>query len=98
MRLPSPLTQETEEIMFRIIGAAIAVHRQPGPGYLESAYQGAMCLELKAQNLSFERECAVTMRYRGVDEDVRQLDSFVPFASFVFLSASLTSLQRRSIS
>ena len=77
MRLASPLSQETEEIMFRTIGAAIAVHRQLGPGYLESAYKGAMCLELRAQNLSFERERAVTIRYRGVDLRGQRIDLIV---------------------
>ena len=77
MRLPSPLTPETEEIMFRIIGAAISVHRQLGPGYLESAYKDAMGLELRAQNLSFERERAVTIRYRGIGLRGQRIDLIV---------------------
>ena len=36
MRLPSPLSKEAEEVMSLTIGAAIAVHRALGPGFLES--------------------------------------------------------------
>ena len=52
------LPSETEEIMFRIIGAAIAVHSQLGPGYFESAYHGAMCLLISyLERQLFARAC-----------------------------------------
>ena len=39
---------EYKELTEKIIGAAIEVHRQLGPGFLETAYEEALCIELKA--------------------------------------------------
>ncbi len=38
----------------RVIGCAIAVHRVLGPGYKESIYVEAMCIELDSRELKFE--------------------------------------------
>lgn len=40
-------TQSFREITERVIGAGIEIHRQPGPGLLESAYEECLCGELK---------------------------------------------------
>lgn len=50
-----------------IIGAAIEVHRELGPGLLESAYQTAMAHELKLRGLPFKEQLVVPVRYKGVD-------------------------------
>ena len=42
IRLPSPQTTEAEQVITRIIGCAIAVHRAPGRGFLESIYRKAI--------------------------------------------------------
>jgi len=44
------------EISNKIIGCAIEVHKQLGPGLLESAYQECLSYELKLANLHVERE------------------------------------------
>ncbi|HEX8027688.1 MAG TPA: GxxExxY protein [Vicinamibacterales bacterium] len=51
----------------RIIGCAIAVHRELGAGLLESAYQTALCIELADQRLRFDREKKIPLFYKGVD-------------------------------
>ncbi len=50
----------------RIIGCAIEVHRQLGPGLLESTYQTAMGLELEFNGIRFECERQIPVEYRGV--------------------------------
>ena len=40
----------------RIIGAAIEVHRQLGPGLLESAYEECLCHELRLRGLTFRQQ------------------------------------------
>lgn len=55
----------------RIIAAAIEVHRELGPGLLESVYQNCMQVELCNQGLIFESEVQLPVWYKG-----RQLDSF----------------------
>ena len=49
----------------RIIGAAIEVHRQLGPGLLETPYKRALCIELAHQGLRFETNRHIPMEYRG---------------------------------
>lgn len=49
-----------------VIGACIAVHRELGPGLLESAYEQCLAYELNARRLRFEMQLAVPVRYKGV--------------------------------
>ena len=58
--------EETDPLTEKIIGCAIEVHRQLGPGLLESAYQSAMSIELAFVGLRFEREKTFPVEYRGV--------------------------------
>ena len=55
MRVPSPLSPEAELAMTRTIGCAIAVHKALGPGFLESIYMEAMCIELEMQSDDIHR-------------------------------------------
>ena len=48
-----------------IIGAAIEVHRQLGPGMLESAYEACLEFELTARGHSVERQKALPVTYKG---------------------------------
>ena len=45
----------------KIIGAAIEVHKVPGPGLLESAYEGCLAHELSLAKISFERKVPVSV-------------------------------------
>jgi GxxExxY protein len=50
-----------------VIGAAVEVQRLLGVGLLESAYAGALAAELNLRGLRFQREVAITGKYKGVD-------------------------------
>jgi GxxExxY protein len=54
------------EITDAIIGSAIAVHRELGPGLLESAYEACLAFELADRGLSVERQKALPVVYRDV--------------------------------
>jgi len=56
---------EIEVLVEKILGCAFTVHRALGPGFLETIYQKALCLELEAQGLPFEREKPLVVMYRG---------------------------------
>jgi GxxExxY protein len=58
-----PQAHRTEQI----IGAAIAVHRELGPGLLESAYQVCLEYELLQKQLRFLRQVPLPILYRGVE-------------------------------
>ena len=49
-----------------IIGAAIEVHRVLGPGLLESAYEQALCIELRLRRIRFEAQVHLPATYKGV--------------------------------
>ncbi len=54
------------EVSEKVIGCAIAVHRELGPGLLESVYEEALCYELSKTGLRFERQKSVPIRYKDV--------------------------------
>jgi GxxExxY protein len=49
----------------RIIGCAIEVHRQLGPGLLEGTYEAALCIELQIAGLNFVRQPVFPVVYKG---------------------------------
>jgi GxxExxY protein len=52
-----------------IIGAAIEVHRQLGPGLLESAYEQCLCHELHLRELPFTCQVDLPVSYKGLKLD-----------------------------
>ena len=52
-----------------IIGAAITVHRELGPGLLESAYEECLCHELSLRKVSFDRQRLLPVIYKGLRLD-----------------------------
>ena len=64
-RAKSVLDSETDDLVNRIIGCGLQVHRSLGPGYLESVYHDGMAIELKTCDLPFDRELFTPIRYRG---------------------------------
>ena len=65
MRTPA----ENDPLTEKLIGSAIEVHREPGPGLLESAYEECLCFELKEQGLSFKRQVPLPVAYKSVRLD-----------------------------
>jgi len=77
---------EIDLLTGRIIGAAIEVHRQLGPGLLESTYEQCLARELGIRCLSFERQRPVAVSYKGEIVDVAyRLDLVVENAVIVEL-------------
>ena len=56
---------EHDPLTHTIIGCAIEVHRQLGPGLLESTYEEALCVELRAAGLAYTRQVGVPVLYKG---------------------------------
>ena len=57
------------EVTAAVIGAAIEVHRELGPGLLESTYEACLLHELIERGFSVERQKRLPVRYRGVRID-----------------------------
>jgi GxxExxY protein len=54
-----------KELAFAIVGAAIEVHNQLGPGFLEAIYRKALICEFIARGISFEEEKVLPVYYKG---------------------------------
>ena len=54
------------QISEKIIGAAIEVHRQIGPGLIEKIYENALCHEFHLRGIDFKRQRPVSLFYKGV--------------------------------
>jgi GxxExxY protein len=82
------MNPEINQLTEQIIGAGIEVHRELGPGLLESAYQRALAHELRLRRVSFEEQklCPVTYKDLVID-DAYRLDFFVGGAVVVELKA-----------
>lgn len=70
-----------------IIKAAIAVHSRLGPGFLESVYEEALCIELQKAGIPFERQKNVEILYDGHIIAAHRLDLFVDGRVVVELKA-----------
>lgn len=60
---------ENDLLTERIIGFAIEVHRQLGPGLLESAYEECLCFELGRAAIAFKRQVSLPVVYKSVRLD-----------------------------
>ena len=57
---------DINEITGEIIGCCIAIHRELGPGLLESAYEECLAYELLQAGLLFERQKPVPVHYKEI--------------------------------
>jgi len=87
LRVPSPLDDKTEAQIEMVIDCALAVHRTLGPGFIESVYHNALCLELQSRDIPFETERTVVVRYRERPVGIHRLDLIVHSAVVVELKA-----------
>jgi GxxExxY protein len=77
--------RRTDELAHAVIGAAIEVHRLLGPGFLESVYEEALCVELAAGKIIFERQKEISVIYKGHPVGRQRVDLLVGQALIVEL-------------
>jgi GxxExxY protein len=76
-----------KDLSGRVIDAAIRVHKALGPGFIESVYESALCVELRVQGLAFERQKAIKLFYRDTEVGEHRLDILVEGKLLVELKA-----------
>jgi len=78
----------TEMVAKQVVDAAFSVHKNLGPGLLESVYETCLCHELRKRGVAFQRQIAVPIVYDGeqVDAGLR-LDLMVSDCLIVELKA-----------
>ena len=60
---------EFEDLSFQVIGCAIEVHKNLGPGLLESSYEKCLAYELSNLNIPYKQQLALPIRYKSVEID-----------------------------
>lgn len=75
------------ELSSRVIEAAIAVHKSLGPGFLESVYENALCIELRLMGIAFEQQKVLDIFYQGEVVGQHRLDLLVEGTLLVELKA-----------
>jgi len=69
--------EQQDKLTEKIIGCAIAVHRELGPGLLESIYESALAIELEDAGIKFCRQMVVPVHYKGRTIGEHRLDLLV---------------------
>jgi GxxExxY protein len=87
MRTTGLAVQERDPLTERIIGCAIEVHRELGPGLLEATYESALCVELEAAVLKFARQVVLPVIYKGRTIGEYRLDLIVEDAVVVEINS-----------
>jgi GxxExxY protein len=80
---------ERDVLTEAVIGAAIEVHREMGPGLLESVYQKCLVRELRMRNLECQPQAHLPIVYKGeiIDDDDLVMDICFPGRLVVKLKA-----------
>ena len=72
------MTEQIKDWTNQVIGAAIEVHRQLGPGLLERTYEECLFIELRERKIEVERQVKLPIEYRGHRiDDAYRLDLLV---------------------
>jgi GxxExxY protein len=76
------------ELSFSTVGAALEVHRQLGPGFLEVVYERALEHELTLRQIPFSRQVTFQVRHKGIAVGKYRADLIVDDKLIVEIKAS----------
>jgi len=80
--------KQVTQLSFKIVGCAITVHKELGPGLLESVYQKCLLYELEKNGMTVQRELCVPVVYDNIEMDTElRLDLLVDDLIVVELKA-----------
>ena len=83
-------TMELNQLSYNIIGCAFRVHQALGPGLLESTYETCLCYELEKQNLHYERQKWLDIKYNDIIlPNAYKIDVLVENKIILFNTANL---------
>ena len=78
----------TDSLTYKIIGCAMEVYKQLGPGLLESVYEQALVHELKLNDIPVESQVEIKVNYKGINiTDNLRLDLLVDDSVIVELKS-----------
>ena len=68
-RTEKSMNTSLNKLSYEVIGAAVEVHRNLGPGLLESAYRKCLCRELALRQVPYQKEWPLPVNYKGLRLD-----------------------------
>ena len=81
-----------EKETYKIIGTAMEVHKELGTGFLEAVYQEAFEIELRNQNIPYEREKLLNIYYKGLKLKKYYETDFVCYDKIIIELKAITDL------
>jgi GxxExxY protein len=81
-----------DERTYKIIGAAMEVHRELGCGFLEAVYQEALAREFDSQNIPYQPQPMVKIYYKGVVMDKVYQPDFICFEEIIVEIKALSQM------
>ncbi len=85
---------EFDQLSKQVIGLAIEVHRELGPGLLESTYEKCLTYELKTHNIKCETQLALPVKYKEIDLDCGYRVDLMMEQRLIVELKSVSSLQQ----
>jgi GxxExxY protein len=77
---------------YAIIGAAMAVHKELGNGFLEPVYQEALAIEMKKLDIPYQREASLPVFYQGKQLNVSYRADFICFGTIILELKALSNM------
>ena len=77
LRVATSLPEKHEQLINKVIGAAIEVHQNLGPGFLESIYERALCHEFQLQGIPFKKQVEIEAPYKEISISGQRLDLII---------------------
>jgi GxxExxY protein len=87
---PGRVATPTDDLTYKIIGLAMAIHNELGPGFSEEIYQRAMVIGLLENDISHQTEYRINVAFRGKHVGAFELDFVVSDQVVVELKAVAT--------
>ena len=81
-----------DERTYKIIGAAIEVHRELGCGFLEAVYQEALGREFSIQGISYMAQSIIDISYKGMPLEKKYQPDFVCYEEVIVEIKAISSL------
>jgi GxxExxY protein len=90
--MPQTTSESRDPQTHAIIGAAMEVHRQLGPGFLEPVYQEALAIELAARRIPFVPQMELFVYYKGQKLSCTYKPDFVCYESVIMELKALKAI------
>ena len=81
-----------KEESYKIVGAAMEVHRELGSGFLEAVYHEAMKIELEKKDIPFIHEAELNLLYKGIPLEKTYVADFVCYNKIIIELKALNEL------